>query len=116
MIAEMVNIVRDAKSRVLSIGPIDHDQMYDRMLAAATRFLSAVNYIGNEALPISPCHPVSSSSSASTGHSYQASSSFSRPPFSAHILGYIRNTSGYAHACAAAFSSQCCMYIDLRAF
>ncbi|WVZ78311.1 hypothetical protein U9M48_026047 [Paspalum notatum var. saurae] len=72
VIAEIVHIARDAKSRLQSMGPVDHEQTYDRILVStATRFLSAVNYGGNnEALPIFPRHLASSSSSASTGRGY----------------------------------------------
>ena len=83
VIAQTVSIAREAKSRLLTMTPTDHDQTYDKLLAVSTRFLSAVNYGANEALPIFSRHPASSSSSASTGRSYQAPSSFHRPPFTA---------------------------------
>jgi hypothetical protein len=56
---------------------------FQRMDAITTRFLAAVNYRGNSALPLLPWYPQSSSSSASTGRSHAASSSSSRPPYQA---------------------------------
>jgi hypothetical protein len=38
-----------------------------------------VNYDGTGMVPLYPCHPVSSSSSALTARSYQSSTTFSRP-------------------------------------
>jgi hypothetical protein len=52
-----------------------------RMGAITRRFLAAVNYRGNPALPLFPRYPQSSSSSASTGRSHAAPSSLSRPPY-----------------------------------
>jgi hypothetical protein len=63
------------------------EQTWDKMQAITTRFLAAVNYRDNPALPLFPQYPQSSSSSASTGRSYQAPSSSSRlayRPLSTH--------------------------------
>jgi hypothetical protein len=54
-----------------------------RMGAITRRFLAAVKYRGNPALPLFPWYPQSSSSSASTGRSHAAPSSSSRPPYEA---------------------------------
>jgi hypothetical protein len=53
------------------------------MGAITSRFLAAVNYRGNPALPLFPRYPKSSSTAASTGRSHVAPSSSSRPPFQA---------------------------------
>jgi hypothetical protein len=54
-----------------------------RMGAITRRFLAAVNYRGNTALPLFSQYPQSSSSSASTGRSHAAPSSLLRPPYQA---------------------------------
>jgi hypothetical protein len=56
---------------------------FHKIGAITTRFLAAVNYRGNPALPLFPRYPQSSSSSASTGRSHAAPSSSSRRPYQA---------------------------------
>jgi hypothetical protein len=60
-------------------------ETYLRIGAITRRFLAAVNYRGNPALPLFPRYPQSSSSSASTGRSHVAPSSSSRPLFQATL-------------------------------
>ena len=90
----MVRLASEGFSRWQEMAPTEHRLTYETQLVVATRFLSAVNYGGNDALPIFPRHPASSSSSASTGRSYQAPSSFSRPPFPADTFP---SSSGMRH-------------------
>jgi hypothetical protein len=52
-----------------------------RMGAITSRFLAAVNYRGNPALPLFPRYPQTSSTSASTSRPHAAPWSSSRPPF-----------------------------------
>jgi hypothetical protein len=65
------------------MGYQEHEQTYERMNNNTTRFFVAVNYGDNVALPIFLRYPQSSSKFVSIGHSYQALSFSSRPPFSA---------------------------------
>jgi hypothetical protein len=59
------------------------EETFHRTGAITTRFLAAVNYRGNPALPLFPWYPQTSSSSASTGCSYATLLSSSRPPYHA---------------------------------
>jgi hypothetical protein len=58
----------------------DISETFLRMGAITRRFLAAVNYRGNPALPLFPQYSQSSSNSSSTGHSHAAPSSSSRLP------------------------------------
>jgi hypothetical protein len=57
------------------------EETFHRMRTITTRFLAAINYRGNPAIPLFPQYPQSSFSSASTGRSHAAPSSSSRPPY-----------------------------------
>jgi hypothetical protein len=50
-------------------GPREHQSTYDRIIAAAMRYFTVVNYAGAVEIPLLPRHPTSSSSSASTAAS-----------------------------------------------
>jgi hypothetical protein len=58
-------------------------ETFHKMGAITMRFLAAVNYHANPALPLFPRYPQSSSSSTSTGRSHAAPSSSSQPPYQA---------------------------------
>jgi hypothetical protein len=51
---------------VLYLGPQQHQSTYDMIVTAAMRYSAVVNYAGAVEIPLLPCHPASSSSSAST--------------------------------------------------
>jgi hypothetical protein len=69
----------DARSQLLTIGPPKHDQAYQSILAVASRYSTVVNYGGTMTVPLYPCHPASSLSSA-----------FSRPDVGDLLLSTIQ--------------------------
>lgn len=80
MISEIETLAFDAVGRALTMGALEHQQVYARMLEVTSRFRHAVNYRGDIGVPLLPRHPASSSSSASTARSCQVPASSSRPP------------------------------------
>jgi hypothetical protein len=81
VIADLSRIVEDSTTRLDQMSYQEIAETYLRMGAITRRFLAAVNYRGNLALPLFPRYPKSSSTAASTGRSHVAPSSSSRPPF-----------------------------------
>jgi hypothetical protein len=81
VIADFSCIVEDSTVRLDQMSHQEISEMFLGMGAITRRFLAAMNYRGNPALPLFPRYPQSSSSSASTGRSHVAPSSSSRPPF-----------------------------------
>jgi hypothetical protein len=83
VIADLSRMVEDSTARLDQMSHHEISETFHRMCAITRRFLVAVNYRGNPALPLFPRYPQSSSSSASTGRSHAAPSSSSGPPFQA---------------------------------
>jgi hypothetical protein len=83
VVEDLSRIVEDSMARLDQMSHQEISDTFLRMGAITRRFLAAVNYRGNPALPLFPQYPQSSSSSASTGRSHAAPSSSSRPPFQA---------------------------------
>jgi hypothetical protein len=81
VIADLSRNIGESKARLNLMSHWEIEQTWDRMQAITTRFLAAVNYHGNPALPLLPQYPQLSSSSTSTCRSYQAPSSLSRPAY-----------------------------------
>jgi hypothetical protein len=54
---------------MLYLGPLQHHSMYDRIIDAAIRYSTVVNYAGAVEIPFLPRHPALSSSSTSTAAS-----------------------------------------------
>jgi hypothetical protein len=57
VIAEISHMLGEARRRLPLMGYQEHEQTYERMHGITTRFLTAVNYDGNVALPIFPHYP-----------------------------------------------------------
>jgi hypothetical protein len=76
VIADLSRIVDDSTARLDRMSQ-QIAEMFPRMGAITRRFLAAVNYRINPALPLFPRYPTS----ASTSRSHAAPSSSSRPPF-----------------------------------
>jgi hypothetical protein len=83
VIADLSRTVEDSTARLDQMSHQEISETFLWMGAITRRFLAAVNYRGNPALPLFPRYPQSSSSFASTGRSHVAPSSSSRPPFQA---------------------------------
>jgi hypothetical protein len=83
VIADLSHIIEDSTARLDQMSHQEIAETFLRMGAITRRFLAAVNYRGNPALPLFPRYPQSSSSSASTGRSHAAPSSSSRPSYQA---------------------------------
>jgi hypothetical protein len=83
VIADLSHITEESKVRLNLMSHQKIEETFHRMGAITTRFLTAVNYRGNPALPLFPWYPQSSSSSVSTGRSHTAPSSSSCPPYQA---------------------------------
>jgi hypothetical protein len=81
MIADLSGIVEDSTARLDQMSYQEISETFLKMGAITRRFLAAVNYRGNPALPMFPWYPQSFSSSASTGCSHAPPSSSSQPPF-----------------------------------
>jgi hypothetical protein len=92
--------VGDARARLQTMGPVEHDQTYQRIEAVAWRYNVVVNYGGTGMVLVYPRHLALSSSSVSTTHLYQSPATFLRPhaafsapttlaqrPFAVHGLG-----------------------------
>jgi hypothetical protein len=83
VIADLSCIVEDSTVRLDRMSHQEIAETFLRMGAITSRFLVAVNYRGNSALPLFPRYPQSSSTSASTSRPHAAPWSSSRPPFQA---------------------------------
>jgi hypothetical protein len=83
VIADLSRIVEDSTVRQDRMSHQEIAETFLRMGAITSRFLVAVNYRGNSALPLFPRYPQSSSTSASTSRPHAAPWSSSRPPFQA---------------------------------
>jgi hypothetical protein len=83
VIADLSRIVEDSTVRLDRMSHQEIAETFLRMGAITSRFLVAVNYRGNSALPLFPRYPQSSSTSASTSRPHAAPWSSSRPPFQA---------------------------------
>jgi hypothetical protein len=83
VVADLSRIIEESKVRLNLISHQEIEETFHRMGAITTRFLSAVNYRVNPALPLFPRYPQSSSNSTSTGRSHTPPSSSSRPPYQA---------------------------------
>jgi hypothetical protein len=65
-----------AREQCFSWGPQEHRSTYERIIDAAMRYSTVVNYVGAVEIPLLPCHPASSSSSASTAVSQSTPATF----------------------------------------
>jgi hypothetical protein len=83
VVVDLAHIIEESKVRLNLMSHQEIEETFHRMGAITTRFLAAVNYRDNPALPLFPQYPQSSSSFASTGRSHTAQSSSSRPPYQA---------------------------------
>jgi hypothetical protein len=66
MLSEIVRLASSAREQCFTWGPLQHQSTYDRIIDVAMRYSAVVNYTGAVEIPLLPCHPTSSSSSAST--------------------------------------------------
>jgi hypothetical protein len=57
VIADLSGIIGESKARLNFLSNQEIEQTFDKMLAITTRFLVAVNYRGNPALPLFPRYP-----------------------------------------------------------
>jgi hypothetical protein len=64
VLAEIVRLAASAREQCSTWGPQQHQSTYDRIIDAAMRYSAVVNYAGAVEIPLLPCHPASSSSSA----------------------------------------------------
>jgi hypothetical protein len=76
MLAEIVRLASAAMGQCFSWGPQEHRSTYKRIIVAAMRYSAVVNYAGAVEIPLRPCHPASSSSSASTAASHPTPATF----------------------------------------
>jgi hypothetical protein len=81
VIADLSHIVEDSTVRLDRMPHQKIVETFLEMCAISSRFLAAMNYRGNPALPLFSRYPQSPSTSASTSHSHTTPSSSSRPPF-----------------------------------
>jgi hypothetical protein len=66
VLAEVVWLASAARELCFSWGPQEHQSTYERIITAAMSYSAVVNYARAVEIPLLPCHPASSSSSAST--------------------------------------------------
>jgi hypothetical protein len=69
VLAEIVRLAVSVREQCFIWEPQQHQSTYDRIVDAAMRYSAVVNYAGAVEIPLLLCHPVSSSSSASTAAS-----------------------------------------------
>jgi hypothetical protein len=72
----MVRLASAAREQCFTWGPQEHQSTYDRIIDAAMRYSAIVNYAGAVEIPLLPCHPASSSCSASTAASQPMPATF----------------------------------------
>jgi hypothetical protein len=78
VLAEVVRLALVAMGQCFSWGPQEHRSTYGRIIAAAMRYSSVMNYVGAVEIPLLPRHPASSSSSTSTVASQPTPATFAR--------------------------------------
>jgi hypothetical protein len=76
VLADIVRLASAAREQCFTWGPLEHQSTYDRIIVAAMRYSTAVNYAGAIEIPLLPHHPASSSSSTSTAASQPTPATF----------------------------------------
>jgi hypothetical protein len=76
MLTDIVRLASAAREQCFTWGPQEHRSTYDRIIAAAMRYSTVVNYAGAVEIPLLARHPASSSGSASTAASQPTPATF----------------------------------------